>query len=89
MITPTPADHLRTRPHTVPWAIDQIDDIQKLRDIAVLYWTAMWGQHEFAAHLIASDCEACAKAADICDPQYACGQYQTWFAQFNRAARAV
>jgi hypothetical protein len=82
-------EKLRRMPHTVPHAIDQIGDVQRLRDLAVGFWAAMWGQHELVGHVLAADCAECRTAAEAGDPRYACGQYHASAARFQQATRSV
>lgn len=79
-------------PFTVNYAIDQIDDPDRLRELARQLWSAMVGQHALAAHLLGvdvGDCAPCADAKTQADPAFACDQYWRWQAEYQAAVNAV
>jgi hypothetical protein len=78
----------RDNPITTDHYLANLTDVDRLRDLAIQYRNAMLGQHEFAAHLLASECAACERAIQECDPDVACADYRTWQAQYEAAVGA-
>ena len=80
---------LRSSPLTYAYAVDQITDVQRLRDLVIQYREAMHGQHAFAGHIIDGDCAGCERALIESDSDFACDRYSRWHNQYTAALRAV
>lgn len=76
-------------PITVDYALDQITDPDRLRELVRQFRKAMVGQHEFVDHLIEDRCEGCARATQYLDPDYACADYRRWQAMYSAALNAI
>ncbi len=75
---------------TVDHALDQITDPDRLRELARQWRAAMFGQREFARHVLEiADCPQCQAAADACDETLACERYQAWQQQYSDACDAL
>ncbi len=75
---------------TVDYALDQITDPNRLRELARQWRDAMLGQHELAQHFLEiADCPQCSRAAHHLDPAYACDRYKTWQAQYTAALDTI
>lgn len=79
---------LRHMPHTYDYDIDQLTDVQHLRDLAIQFRQAMLGQHELIDHIVQGDCADCALAMARCEDDLGCAKYQAWSAQFRAALNA-
>lgn len=76
-------------PISADYAIEQITDVARLRDLARLYRSAMIYQHAQGEHLLGiGDCAPCLKAADEGDPFYACDHYKRWQKAYEDALAA-
>ena len=75
-------------PITKSYAIDQIDEIEKLRAVAHLMWEAFFAAHSQAAHAIGaltgwSPCAACeAKITE--DQDTGCDKWRDWQAKVTK-----
>ena len=80
---PRPSKH---NPVTKSYAIDQIDDIEKLRTVAHRMWEAFFACHSQSAHIIGAlmfgDCAACAEAFQL-NAETTCKQYREWQAKVS------
>lgn len=89
-VTPTAQHYVDTRdnPITTDHYLANLTDIDRLRDLAIMYRNAMLGQHAAAAHLIEGECAACLKAVEECDSDVACADHHRWQAQYEAAVGA-
>jgi hypothetical protein len=68
-------------PMTKSYAIDQIEDVERLRKVAHRMWEAFAACHEQSAHIIGalvgdSGCEQCARA--LLEDAQPCDRYGEW-----------
>lgn len=69
-------------PGTKSYAIDQIDDIERLREVAHRMWKAFFASHSQTAHLIAvlvgdEECRACADSL-YGQQEKGCVEWEAW-----------
>lgn len=88
----TPLEERVKIPGLAVWAIEQMDDIAKVKRLAQVLRDALSANLDIQHHLIAvmggwEECEGCTNAAEQCESALCCDQMKAWQADVDAAWR--
>lgn len=76
------------KPMTKSYAIDQIEDIERLRSVAHVMWEAFYALHTQTSHVYSGECQECNDYVDG-ESESGCERYHDWQRLVSRGFGSV